>query len=599
MCNKSIKMIFSVLLVLFVSSSQSYGMQNDATVKLSGSIAVEHGKEIRITNSPISLGDDWHYSTDSKERVFEIDANGNFMAEFSVEKPDFYRVTIKNKTFELFIRPNDSIYLEIDSAVNFGGNNAHLNQFFIRLNEQLNDNNLDKLFTKMGSLFNMESADFSRNIDSLKQISFKIYTKFISENKNIPTFFKERCVTDINCCYSFIKLLYPIVFENINGYLPKISSSYFNEIAQENLNHPNLLNSKLYMKFLDEYIEFKCMKNFEISKFYSIPREKIVSRYNVINNLDVADCIKDYLLEEHFSVCKINYSPKDWIGIFTHFKNNCKDTSLLGRVESSYMDALDLRKGPDEIKVFKEAGSVKLEAHIFYPKDYKKGRKCATYAFLHGGGWSIGMPEWGYANCKRYSAKGMLAVSFEYRLTDVHGTSIIECVEDAKSAIKWLRKYADELGVDPDKIVAEGFSAGGHLVAAAALIDGFEGTENMDISSKPNALIMQSASYNFAKSKWFNGMTNGKPELVSPYQHLSKNMAPAIMFHSTNDYLVSINEFKEFVEKMKSLNNDFEHYIFEGVGHFFRDKKAAEKVVNLKEKFLISRGFLKEVEKTD
>jgi acetyl esterase len=65
----------------------------------------------------------------------------------------------------------------------------------------------------------------------------------------------------------------------------------------------------------------------------------------------------------------------------------------------------------------------------------------------------------------------MVAISFQYRLIDLHGVTIPDCIDDAKSAIRWARKNTQILGIDNEKVVAEGFSAGGTLAACTAIIE--------------------------------------------------------------------------------------------------------------------------------
>jgi acetyl esterase/lipase len=64
-------------------------------------------------------------------------------------------------------------------------------------------------------------------------------------------------------------------------------------------------------------------------------------------------------------------------------------------------------------------------------------------------------------------------------------------VADAKSAIRFLRAQASELGINPDRIVATGTSGGGDLALQSSINAAFESPHDDDsISPRPNALVL-------------------------------------------------------------------------------------------------------------
>src|SRR4029079_14661005 len=90
-----------------------------------------------------------------------------------------------------------------------------------------------------------------------------------------------------------------------------------------------------------------------------------------------------------------------------------------------------------------------------------------------------------------FASRGLVAACADYRIESQHKTTPDKCIEDAKTAIRWLRAKAGDFGVAPDRIVASGGSAGGHLAAATALLPGFDAPgENPSVSCKPNALVL-------------------------------------------------------------------------------------------------------------
>ena len=120
---------------------------------------------------------------------------------------------------------------------------------------------------------------------------------------------------------------------------------------------------------------------------------------------------------------------------------------------------------PDETIVFKEVDGIQLRAYVFKPTEQETGN-LSGIAFFHGGGWAYGSADEFFAACRRFADRGMVAISFEYRLSRNEDGSVpnpyitpIESVKDARSAIRWMRTHASELGVDPDRIVVSGQSA--------------------------------------------------------------------------------------------------------------------------------------------
>ena len=68
-------------------------------------------------------------------------------------------------------------------------------------------------------------------------------------------------------------------------------------------------------------------------------------------------------------------------------------------------------------------------------------------------------------------------------------------IEAARRALRLIRYHAPQLGIDPGKIGAAGFSAGGHLAGLTAWLPGWEGDSNAAdpterVSARPDFLIL-------------------------------------------------------------------------------------------------------------
>lgn len=88
--------------------------------------------------------------------------------------------------------------------------------------------------------------------------------------------------------------------------------------------------------------------------------------------------------------------------------------------------------------------------------------------YYHGGGWTICGLDTHDGGCRRLANEtGAVVVSVDYRLAPEHKHPA--AADDAYTALCWVAKHADDLGIDPDRIAVAGDSAGGNLAAVTAL----------------------------------------------------------------------------------------------------------------------------------
>ena len=105
------------------------------------------------------------------------------------------------------------------------------------------------------------------------------------------------------------------------------------------------------------------------------------------------------------------------------------------------------------VRIYRPAGSV--------------ARLLPTVLYLHGGGWVIGSLEAYDLPCRFFCARsGCAVVAVDYRLAPEH--KFPAALDDAIAAFRWLAAESEELGIDPDRIVVAGDSAGGTLAAVVA-----------------------------------------------------------------------------------------------------------------------------------
>ena len=254
---------------------------------------------------------------------------------------------------------------------------------------------------------------------------------------------------------------------------------------------------------------------------------------------------------------------------------------------------------PDKSEVYKKIGDKELEIHIFNPKDHKTGDKKPCIVFFFGGGWNRGAPSQFYPHCSYLASRGMVAMTANYRVKSRDNTTPKECVKDGKSAIRWIRANAESLGIDENKLIAGGGSAGGHVAAATATTKEFENEgDDKKISHKPNALVLYNPVYDNGPTGFAHSRVKEYWEKISPMHNLSKNTPPTIVLLGTKDNLIPVEtaeKYKAIMEKNKTrcdlkLYKDQPHGFF----NFRGDKNPYyQKTVIDMDIFLTSLGYLK------
>lgn len=217
------------------------------------------------------------------------------------------------------------------------------------------------------------------------------------------------------------------------------------------------------------------------------------------------------------------------------------------------------RPEPSEKRVYKKIGDTSLEIWIYKPAGWKANDSRSAIVFYHGGGWRGGNPNAFSRQAEKLAARGMVAFSVQYRLTSKAGVMVLDCVKDAKSAFRWVRTHAQELGINPEKIAAGGGSAGGHLAAALATLDEInDPQDNLKVSTRPAALVLFNPALRLKSPREEDAISPGAPSraTVSPYEHVKRGHPPTIILHGEADTTVPIQSVRDYAAKVKHLGGD-------------------------------------------
>ena len=124
--------------------------------------------------------------------------------------------------------------------------------------------------------------------------------------------------------------------------------------------------------------------------------------------------------------------------------------------------------------------------------------KAPVLLFVHGGGWSIGdKTHAAGSKAKWANAQGWAFASANYRL--VPQATVEQQAADLASAIAWLRANAAKEGLDPDRIVLMGHSAGAHLAALVGTDPQYLKAAGVPMEAIKGVVLLDGAGYDIVE----------------------------------------------------------------------------------------------------
>ncbi|MEI6644994.1 MAG: alpha/beta hydrolase [bacterium] len=212
--------------------------------------------------------------------------------------------------------------------------------------------------------------------------------------------------------------------------------------------------------------------------------------------------------------------------------------------------------------VYKKTSQEDLRLYLLRPPG-RPMRPLPAIVYFTGGGWVNGTPDGMIANAAWFRDHGLIGIAADYRVKNRHGTTPLECVKDGKSAIRYIRARAIELGVDPNRIIAAGGSAGGHVAAATVLAGNDEAGEDAAVSSRANALVL----HNPALGVGFGSDFFADHPDCSPLANVCAGWPPTVLSCGTLDRTTPYEAAEQFAQKMRLAGNACELVTVAEAGH--------------------------------
>jgi acetyl esterase len=266
-------------------------------------------------------------------------------------------------------------------------------------------------------------------------------------------------------------------------------------------------------------------------------------------------------------------------------------------IVASPVDEIAATLESDRKIVFKQVGDQKLMLDVFDPKGVKAGDRRACLLAFHGGSWKQHTTRKMYPFLAGFVKSGMVGISAEYRLLSATNT-VFDCVKDARSAVRYVREHATELGIDPEKIIVMGESAGGHLGLSTTFPSSIEGLDeagdNTSVSCVANVLILLYPVSDTSKDGFGNKVIGPRWADLSAPRHIAAGMPPTLIFQGTLDKGVPLRVSQALHDAMVKAGNRCELEIGEGGGHGYvrRDLPTFEATLKRMREFLESLGLI-------
>jgi acetyl esterase/lipase len=200
---------------------------------------------------------------------------------------------------------------------------------------------------------------------------------------------------------------------------------------------------------------------------------------------------------------------------------------------------------------------------------------------VHGGGWRAGDRTQLADHAQLLAAEGFTALVCEYRL--LGESPFPAALDDVKAAVRWARANAQDLGIDTDRIVLQGHSAGGHLslLAAETAADGEQVAAV--VAFYPPTLfhvgVATSPSSMAAGGPLGDGADAEAARAASPLTHVSADHPPTFFVTGGADQLVPPSASVLMYDALRAIGVEADLHIVGGQGHAFDRADALRPVL--------------------
>jgi acetyl esterase len=187
---------------------------------------------------------------------------------------------------------------------------------------------------------------------------------------------------------------------------------------------------------------------------------------------------------------------------------------------------------------YRTAAKRGLRLHVFAPVEASDTPRPAVL-FFFGGAWRVGDITSFQDQAQAFARRGYVAVLADYRVKCRDGSTPLDSLRDAQAAYVWLRANADALGIDRQRIVISGGSAGGHLALTTAM--------KAATAHKPAAVVLFNPAVDLVSKAPMSLKLLARR--ISPSVLPVQALPPTLIFHGQDDRTVPIASVRAFCRR--------------------------------------------------
>lgn len=237
---------------------------------------------------------------------------------------------------------------------------------------------------------------------------------------------------------------------------------------------------------------------------------------------------------------------------------------------------------------YKTVGDELLSADIHRPLDEKI---YPGVILVHGGSWGGRSREDMSGIAEFLASHGFVVMNISYRFAPKHRYPAQ--IEDAHDAIEWFKKHADKFKLDPTRLGAWGYSAGGHIITQWAFLE-----SKKQQAPALGAIVSGGAPYDLSWYPFspiithlldgFRDQRLQEYKEASPINHISPHAPAMLLIHAEQDRLVEAVQSSNLQNKLRDVGVDARLSLVSYWGHkwsfILADEAVSEGLTFLKEK---------------